>query len=89
MLGVPALETERGFLFRFALIYFVQMEDCRSKVVGAIGFEPMTPCAQGRCATRLRYAPTGNIVPEAPRRIRYPSGTPPPGFADESHRTGL
>ena len=26
--------------------------------VGAIGFEPTTPCAQGRCATRLRYAPT-------------------------------
>ena len=30
----------------------------RRKLVGAIGFEPMTPCAQGRCATRLRYAPT-------------------------------
>src|SRR6185369_7879590 len=29
------------------------------KVVGATGFEPATPCAQGRCATRLRYAPTG------------------------------
>ena len=28
------------------------------KMVGAIGFEPTTPCAQGRCATRLRYAPT-------------------------------
>ena len=28
------------------------------KVVGATGFEPATPCAQGRCATRLRYAPT-------------------------------
>jgi hypothetical protein len=28
------------------------------KLVGAIGFEPTTPCAQGRCATRLRYAPT-------------------------------
>jgi hypothetical protein len=27
------------------------------KVVGATGFEPATPCAQGRCATRLRYAP--------------------------------
>ena len=27
-------------------------------MVGAIGFEPTTPCAQGRCATRLRYAPT-------------------------------
>ena len=30
------------------------------KVVGAAGFEPATPCAQGRCATRLRYAPTSN-----------------------------
>jgi hypothetical protein len=28
------------------------------KLVGATGFEPVTPCAQGRCATRLRYAPT-------------------------------
>ena len=27
-------------------------------VVGAAGFEPATPCAQGKCATRLRYAPT-------------------------------
>ena len=32
------------------------------KVVGATGFEPATPCAQGRCATRLRYAPTRSIV---------------------------
>jgi integrase len=30
----------------------------RKLLVGAIGFEPTTPCAQGRCATRLRYAPT-------------------------------
>jgi hypothetical protein len=30
----------------------------QKNLVGAIGFEPMTPCAQGRCATRLRYAPT-------------------------------
>ena len=29
-----------------------------SCLVGARGFEPPTPCAQGRCATRLRYAPT-------------------------------
>jgi hypothetical protein len=28
-------------------------------VVGASGFEPETSCAQGRRATRLRYAPTG------------------------------
>ena len=33
------------------------------KVVGATGFEPATPCAQGRCATRLRYAPTPLILP--------------------------
>jgi hypothetical protein len=31
-------------------------------MVGAIGFEPTTPCAQGRCATRLRYAPTSGTV---------------------------
>ena len=31
-------------------------------MVGATGFEPVTPCAQGRCATRLRYAPTSSIV---------------------------
>ena len=28
-------------------------------MVGAEGFEPPTPCSQSRCATRLRYAPTG------------------------------
>ena len=27
-------------------------------LVGAVRFERTTPCAQGRCATRLRYAPT-------------------------------
>ncbi len=31
-------------------------------MVGARGFEPPTPCAQGRCATRLRYAPTDLII---------------------------
>src|SRR5690348_2165577 len=30
-----------------------------SGLVGAGRFELPTPCAQGRCATRLRYAPTG------------------------------
>jgi hypothetical protein len=28
------------------------------KMVGAPGFEPGTSCAQGRRATKLRYAPT-------------------------------
>ncbi len=34
----------------------------RCEMVGATGFEPVTPCAQGRCATRLRYAPTSDLV---------------------------
>jgi hypothetical protein len=36
-------------------------QDARRKritLVGARRFELLTPCAQGRCATRLRYAPT-------------------------------
>ena len=34
----------------------------RETVVGAKGFEPSTLWSQTRCATRLRYAPTGAIV---------------------------
>src|SRR4051794_36550011 len=34
-------------------------------LVGATGFEPATPCAQGRCATRLRYAPTRRVYHRA------------------------
>ncbi len=36
------------------------------ELVGARGFEPPTPCAQGRCATRLRYTPT----PRPLRRVK-------------------
>jgi hypothetical protein len=31
-------------------------------LVGAARFELATPCAQGRCATRLRYAPTFTVL---------------------------
>ena len=31
---------------------------CLKSLVGAPGFEPGASCAQGRRATRLRYAPT-------------------------------
>jgi hypothetical protein len=54
------------------------------KVVGATGFEPATPCAQGRCATRLRYAPTRQLshttelaglgLRASPRRQRLSKG---------------
>ena len=33
------------------------MELQESCLIGARGFEPPTPCSQGRCAPRLRYAP--------------------------------
>ncbi len=35
-------------------------------MVGAGRFELPTPCAQGRCATRLRYAPTCYIIDSKP-----------------------
>ena len=44
--------TKVEILRRKNLNYF------RELVVGASGFEPETSCAQGRRATRLRYAPT-------------------------------
>jgi hypothetical protein len=39
----------------------VNMPTCKllKRLVGASGFEPEASCAQGRRATRLRYAPTG------------------------------
>jgi hypothetical protein len=51
-----------AFLFskksRFSVGQFQGLLVQRELLVGARGFEPRTPCAQGRCATRLRYAPT-------------------------------
>src|SRR5688572_16978716 len=49
-------------------------------LVGATGFEPATPCAQGRCATRLRYAPTLKIPSVPPFRTgRTTDGLRQPG----------
>src|SRR5438034_3727673 len=42
----------------------------RRKLVGATGFESATPCAQGRCATRLRYAPTLERLSILPDSLR-------------------
>src|SRR6185295_16291262 len=41
------------------------------ELVGARGFEPRTPCAQGRCATRLRYAPTVNDLRVSHYRLNH------------------
>src|SRR5215203_3253561 len=43
--------------------------------IGAPRFELGTPCAQGRCATRLRYAPTETrrrvSVSQGPDRVKF------------------
>ena len=48
------MDNSRVFIGDIGLNWIVL--DC--VLVGAPGFEPRTSCAQGRRATRLRYAPT-------------------------------
>jgi site-specific DNA recombinase len=33
----------------------------KGQIVGTAGFEPATPCSQGRCATRLRHVPSPRV----------------------------
>ncbi len=41
-------------------------------LVGTAGFEPTTLCPPGRCATRLRYAPTdAAMCPPVRRAVKY------------------
>src|SRR6185295_16899575 len=61
--------------------------------IGAPRFELRTPCAQGRCATRLRYAPTETRRPDNIRhtrgRVKFPPPSPPvrlPGVRHVSQR---
>ena len=57
-------------------------------MVGARGFEPPTPCSRSRCATRLRYAPTGRWSEWRDSNSR-PSGPKPdalPGCATLRYR---
>jgi hypothetical protein len=46
--------------FRYGAVRAMKMNNYNSlkRLVGAPGFEPGASCAQGRRATRLRYAPT-------------------------------
>ena len=48
------LSDQAIFIGDFGLLRIAKDWD----LVGAPGFEPGTSCAQGRRATRLRYAPT-------------------------------
>src|SRR5215471_8665209 len=51
---------------------------CFVLLVGAGRFERPTPCAQGRCATRLRYAPTSeaSLILNHLRYYRHHPGSP-------------
>ena len=45
-----------------------------TRMVGVAGFEPATPCSQGRCATKLRYTPnTKGIIPYWFLKVKYNS----------------
>ena len=52
----PSSAVKAGLNFLADASPFTFLEG--NEVVGARGFEPRTSCAQGRRATRLRYAPT-------------------------------
>ena len=66
--GESALESKQGILAPSEVWQFPSQtmeglaapkwRDAQKLMVGAARFELTTPCAQGRCATRLRYAPT-------------------------------
>ena len=62
--GPPERTRTSDLRIRSPLLYPAELQAEVSSVevsmVGARGFEPPTPCAQGRCATRLRYTPTGS-----------------------------
>src|ERR1035437_595537 len=62
-------------------------------LVGAGRFERPTPCAQGRCATRLRYAPTFcaslilNHFPNFRYRPACPNRAKTPATVTKPHRS--
>ena len=65
-LRIPKGHWSEDFSFTSILIsIYIQFSEAATNsrmplilLVGAGRFERPTPCAQGRCATRLRYAPT-------------------------------
>ena len=57
------LEGNHSYKFIYSG-FFADVLDGRKLLIPLVGagrFERPTPCAQGRCATRLRYAPTVRV----------------------------
>ncbi len=46
---------------------FAHFPTLRLIMIGVEGFEPPTPCSQSRCATRLRYTPSGMQPRQGPK----------------------
>src|ERR1019366_7534569 len=81
------LEDRHSYRIDYSGIPRSQESGCKllKTLVGAGRFERPTPCAQGRCATRLRYAPTfsASLIlnhfpnfryrPACPNRIKSPA----------------
>src|ERR1019366_2947031 len=59
-IGQVDLEGNHSYKFIYSRVFGADLGCCNLLIllVGAGRFERPTPCAQGRCATRLRYAPT-------------------------------
>ena len=74
-IGPPERTRTSDLRIRSPLLYPAELQaevSSEGYMVGARGFEPPTPCAQGRCATRLRYTPTGSP-------LAFPKINPPEG----------
>ena len=59
-IGQADLEGNHSYKFIYSRVFAADPDGRNLLIllVGAVRFELTTPCAQGRCATRLRYAPT-------------------------------
>src|SRR5258707_5259492 len=60
---LPSKIPHPQFYLQRELAAFDSGPHLADSMVGAGRFERPTPCAQGRCATRLRYAPTSELLP--------------------------
>src|ERR1017187_5508192 len=62
--GQVDLEGNHSYKFIYSRVFGADLGCCNLLIllVGAARFELATPCAQGRCATRLRYAPTFYLI---------------------------
>jgi hypothetical protein len=92
--GSPTSRLEKGHgVVRLAEAVWVAQWVARGSeflvdLVGAAGFEPATTCAQGRCATRLRHAPTSKLRVKAARGLAPGYRCSPPTLSAMITETG-